>query len=188
MHSENEPESIVSEINCTNRYSWGKVYVWINKMINFPYVGQIFIRASVQPWALQTKVSKDGKHDFKQGFYIPVASHFFTLKIELINLESVGFFSEKHKEHVLETYEIRIADINKDPFQKDGTLVLPLRGIADYQKKGLKLNDEPIVPSTPMASGANQNTGDSNAMGNGLGVNMEDSALCGVRPGEPMMS
>ena len=61
-----------------------------------------------------------------------MASHFFTLKIELINLESVGFFSEKHKEHVLETYEIRIADINKDPFQKDGTLVLPVRGIADY--------------------------------------------------------
>ena len=58
----------------------------------------------------------DCKYDFKQGFYIPVASHFFTLKIELINMESVGFFRENFKEHVLETYNIRIPDINKEPF------------------------------------------------------------------------
>ena len=71
---------------------------------------------SVQPWTLQTKTIKDSKLDFKQGFYIPIANHFFTLKIELINMESVGFFRENLKEHVIETYEIRLSDINKDPF------------------------------------------------------------------------
>ena len=31
-------------------------------------------------------------------------------------MESVGFFRENLKEHVIETYEIRLSDINKDPF------------------------------------------------------------------------
>ena len=47
---------------------------------------------------------------------MPVASHFFTLKIEVINLESVGFFRENFKEHVLDSYDIRIPDLHKDPF------------------------------------------------------------------------
>ena len=54
-------------------------------------------------------------------------------------MESVGFFRENFKEHVLETYNIRIPDINKEPFQKDGTLVLPIKPLSDYRKYGLKL-------------------------------------------------
>ena len=88
-------------MNCTNRYSWGKLFIWINKIINFPYVGSLFVRLSVSPWCLSSKKVMDSKYDFKQGFYIPVAGHFFTLKIELINMESVGFFRENFKEHVL---------------------------------------------------------------------------------------
>ena len=32
-----------------------------------------------------------------------------------------------------------MADLNKDPFQKDGTLVLPINPIQDYRKFGLNL-------------------------------------------------
>ena len=116
MHSEVEPEAVTTDMNCTNRYSWGKVFVFVNKIINFPFANSIFVRVSVDPWSLCTKRVMDNKYDFKQGFYIPVANHFFTLKIEIINMESVGFFRENFKEHVLESYEIRLADLNKDPF------------------------------------------------------------------------
>ena len=84
----------------------------------------------------------DTKFEFNQGFYIPIASHFFTLRIEIINVESVGFFRENFKEHVLESYFIRLPDLNKKPFQKDGTLVLPIKPISDYKKLGLKLPED----------------------------------------------
>jgi len=100
-------------MNCTNRYAWGKVFVWINKIINFPYSNSIFVRVSVAPWTLSTKRIMDTKFEFNQGFYIPIANHFFTLRIEIINLESVGFFRENFREHVLESYEIRLPDLNK---------------------------------------------------------------------------
>ena len=117
MCSDTEPtEPVATLMDCTNRYSWGKLFIMVNNIINFPYCGQISVRMSVQPWTLQTKTIKDSKLEFKQGFYIPIANHFFTLKIELINMESVGFFRENLKEHVIETYEIRLSDINKDPF------------------------------------------------------------------------
>jgi len=38
------------------------------------------------------------------------------LKVEVINVESVGFFRENFKEHVLDSFEIRLPDLNKDPF------------------------------------------------------------------------
>ena len=110
------PEPITSAMDHTNRFSWGKIFIFVNKMINFPYTNSIFVRLSVQPWTLCTKRIIDNKFEFKQGFFIPVANHFFTLKIELVNLESVGFFKETFKEHILESYEIRLPDINKDPF------------------------------------------------------------------------
>ena len=84
----------------------------------------------------------DNKFDFQQGFYVPIANHFFTLKIEVINLESGGVFSSKLKEHVLDSYEIRLPDIHKEPFSKDGTLVLPIKPITDYKKVGLKMADD----------------------------------------------
>ena len=126
-------------MDCTNRFAWGKIFVFVNKIINFPYFNSIFVRVSVQPWQLCTKRISDNKYDFKQGFYIPVASHFFTLKVDLINMESVGFFRENFKEHILESYEIRLADLNKEPLEKDGTLILPIKPISEYRKLGLKL-------------------------------------------------
>ena len=113
QHSELEPELVINEMNCTNRYSWGKIFVHVNKIINFPYFNSIFVRLSVSPWTLNTRRIMDTKFEFNQGFYIPIASHFFTLKIEIINVESVGFFRENFKEHVLESYFIRLPDLNK---------------------------------------------------------------------------
>jgi len=56
------------------------------------------------------------KFVYQQGFWVPIANHFFTLKIEVIALESAGFFREKFNEHVLDSFEIRLPDLHKDPF------------------------------------------------------------------------
>ena len=78
----------------------------------------------------------DSKLDFQQTFYVPIANHFFTLKIELINLQSDGWLREHFIEKVLASYEIRIPDLNKAPFQADGTVILPIPKF-DYKKCGL---------------------------------------------------
>jgi len=65
MHSETEPELVTSNMDCTNRYAWGKVYVWVNKIINFPFFNSVFVRLSVQPWSLTTKRIMDNKFEFK---------------------------------------------------------------------------------------------------------------------------
>lgn len=99
----------------------------------------MFVRISLQPWVLMTKKIMDWKLDFNQTFYIPVANHFFTLKIEILNLHSDGWLTEHFKEHVIASYQIRIPDINKAPFDEDGNLALPIimKEKVDYKKLGL---------------------------------------------------
>ena len=43
------------------------------------------------------------------NFLMPVANHFYTLNIDLINLQSDGWLREKYKELVITSYEFRIA-------------------------------------------------------------------------------
>lgn len=57
-------------------------------------------------------------------------------------MEASGFFRENFTEHILDSFEIRLSDLNKEPFQKDGTLVLPLKPIRNYKKLGLKLPED----------------------------------------------
>jgi len=67
---------------------------------------------------------------------MPVANHFFTLKINLINLKSDGWLQEKFKEFVIASYEFRISDLNKPPFNSDGSITLPIPKF-DSKKLGL---------------------------------------------------
>ena len=46
-HAEHEPEDVTAVMDCTNRYAWGKLYVWVNKIVNFPYCNSVFVRVSV---------------------------------------------------------------------------------------------------------------------------------------------
>lgn len=74
--------------------------------------------------------------EFNQSFYLPVANHFFTIKIEVINTHVSGVISSKVKESVIASYEIRIPDLHSDPFQEDGSIRLPVASF-DYKKCGL---------------------------------------------------
>jgi hypothetical protein len=69
---------------------------------------------------------------------MPVANHFFTLKIEVINLTADGWLREHFKEHLITSFEIRVPDINKEPFKSDGSIRLPITKI-DPKKCGLIL-------------------------------------------------
>ena len=69
-----------------------------------------------------------------------MANNFFTLKIEVISINNDGWLREHYKEHVVASYEIRLPDINKEPFDKDGYLVLPLPDKLDHKKMGLTPN------------------------------------------------
>ena len=47
-----------------------------------------------------------------------------------------GWLREHFKEHVVASYDIRIPDINKEPFKADGSLRLPISKV-DAKKCGL---------------------------------------------------
>jgi hypothetical protein len=121
----------------TNRISWGKLKVQVGSMQNFPYYGNIFVKVSLTPWQFKTKKIMDSRLDFYQTFYIPVANHWFTVKVELINLQSDGWLREKYIEKVISSFEIRISDLNKPPFNTKGFIKLPLPTNLDYKKYGL---------------------------------------------------
>lgn len=78
----------------------------------------------------------EGITEFGQSFYLPVANHFFTLKVEVINLHADGWVRAHFKESVIASYEIRIPDLNKEPFKADGSIRLPV-ACFDYKKCGL---------------------------------------------------
>jgi hypothetical protein len=121
----------------TNRYSWGKVVVHISKITNFAFTNNIFIKISLGAWQVQSKRIINDKLDWNQTFYIPTPSHFATLRVEVINLQSDGWFKEHFKENVIATYDIRLPDINKEPFDPDGYIVLPIPDVKEPKKLGL---------------------------------------------------
>jgi len=53
--------------------------------------------------------------------FIPVANNWFTIKIELINYCKMGLLGT-FVEKVIVSHEMRICDIGKPPFSKDGWL------------------------------------------------------------------
>jgi hypothetical protein len=88
-------------MDCSNRYSYGKVVVHIGRITNFPFTNNIFIKISLGAWQVQSKRIVNDKLDWNQIFFIPTPNHFATLKVEVINLQSDGWFKEHFKEHVL---------------------------------------------------------------------------------------
>lgn len=65
---------------------------------HFPFFHNIFIRISCNPYYLSSKKILDSDLMFNQIFYIPIHNHFYTLKIEIINLLNDGWFREHVKE------------------------------------------------------------------------------------------
>lgn len=79
-------------------------------------MNNIFIKLTLGPWQLSSRRIINEKLDFNQTFYIPTPNNFSTLKIEVMNLQSDGWFKEHFKENLIASYEIRLPDIKKEPF------------------------------------------------------------------------
>ena len=65
-------------------------------------------------------------------------NHFNTLKIEIINLLNDGWFREHVREQIIASFDIRLTDIDKEPFDENGYIKLPIGETLDYKKLGLK--------------------------------------------------
>ncbi len=92
------------------------------------------------------RVDKDVKdYVLKTGllvnFFYAFANHFYTLKIDLINLQSDGWLRNKYKELVIASYEFRISDLNKSPVDSDASITLPKRKF-DSKQLGLIPNGQ----------------------------------------------
>ena len=66
----------------------------------------------------------------------------------MINRKQVGLLSEAYKEMELASFDIRLPDIYKEPFEEDGNVRLPLPAKLDWKKIGL----------TQLVSGVKNNT------------------------------
>lgn len=60
------------------------------------------------------------------------------MKIEVINMENDGWFREHMKEQVISTFDIRLPDVGKYPFDKNGNIILQIDDVMDIKKLGLK--------------------------------------------------
>jgi hypothetical protein len=80
----------------------------------------------------------DNYLDFNQRFYIPVHNPFNTLKVDIINIVNDGILREHKKEYLIASYEIRLPDIDKEPFDFNGYIKLPIPENIEYKKLVLK--------------------------------------------------
>ena len=80
----------------------------------------------------------DANLDFQQRFYIPVHNPFNTLKIDIITMINDGWLKDHVKENLIASYEIRLPDIDKAPFDFNGYIKLPIPENTDFKKLGLK--------------------------------------------------
>lgn len=125
MNATNPPEGMFP-IDQTNKNPFGKIMLEVLSIKHFPFFHNVFIRISCNPYFMCSKKILDTDLDFQQRFYLPVHNHFNTLKIEIINLLNDGWFREHVKEQIIATYEIRMTDIDKEPFDENGYIKLPI--------------------------------------------------------------
>jgi hypothetical protein len=127
------------DIDQTNKNPFGKVMIEIDQIKHFPYAHNIFVRVTCNPFVVTSRKVLDSQLEFHQRFFLPVHNHFNTLKIEIINLVNDGWLREHVKEHIIASFDIRLPDIDKDPFNDLGYIKLPiLENTIDYKKLGLK--------------------------------------------------
>ena len=64
---------------------------------------------------------------------------FNTLKVDIINIVNDGILRDHKKEYLIASYEMRLPDIDKEPFDFNGYIKLPISEITDFKKLGMKL-------------------------------------------------
>jgi hypothetical protein len=60
------------------------------------------------------------------------------LKVDIFNIINNGWLKDHAKENLIASYEIRLPDIDKEPFDFNGYIKLPIPEITDFKKLGLQ--------------------------------------------------
>ena len=134
----NTPPKEMISIDQTNKNPSGKILVELDKIKNFPYQNNIFIRIQCNPFVFISRRILDNNLDFNQRFYIPVHNPFNTLKVDIINIVNDGILRDHKKENLIASYEIRLPDIDKEPFDFNGYIKLPIPENTEFKKLGMK--------------------------------------------------
>ena len=125
------------DLDQTNKNPFGKILVEVDQIKHFPYAHNVFVRLTCNPFVVSSRKVLDSQYEFHQRFFIPVHNHFNTLRVEVINQINDGWLRDHIKEQVIATFDIRLPDIDKEPFDDTGYIKLPIAE-ADYKKLGLK--------------------------------------------------
>jgi len=136
----NDDFSFAENIDHTCRNAVGKLIFEAIAMDGIKFKSLTYLRISCQPYSVKTRNLHENEDKFEQVFYLPVNNHFNTLKIELMVQVQAGWFSDSRKDVAVISWEIRVPDIEYEPFDLDGTIKLPIAlSEADLKKYGAKL-------------------------------------------------
>ena len=128
----------MNSVDQYNRNPIGKIFVEVRGIKHLPFYNNIFIRLTCDPYVVETAKILKPNLNFDSKFYIPLHNYFSKLKIEIFNLHSDGWFTMHTKDQLIESYEIKIPYIDKEPFDEFGSIKLPISELIDHKRLGLK--------------------------------------------------
>lgn len=110
------------DINCTNRYPFGKLFLEIKGIEDLYPQRDLMIEVEFNPYLLKTKTFDSMRNTpakFNQRFYLPIHNRFNILKIRVIRFSKEGIFSASKKTAVVKSYEYAI------PFLRVSSIITP---------------------------------------------------------------
>lgn len=111
-------ESMI-EINETNRYAFGKVYVKIKQLVNMPNIGNLLIKVKVNPFQLvsrKVKIDQYRNYNFNQDFYIPIHNKFETITVKIFTVETDKWYKKTLKEQLIKKFKIPLPFLKQEPY------------------------------------------------------------------------
>ena len=78
----------MEEVDMSNRYSFGKIFLRINGLEDYVNFGQVFIRIKLNPYILESRKIKYAdiykRYMIYQDFYIPIHNRYEILTIQIV--------------------------------------------------------------------------------------------------------
>jgi len=99
------------DINCSNRYPFGKLFLEIRDIEELYTQRDLQIDIEFSPYKLKSKIFECMRNTpvkFNQRFYIPIHNRFNILKVKVIRFTKEGIFSTNKKSAVVKSYEYAI--------------------------------------------------------------------------------
>lgn len=95
-------------INCTNRYPFGKLFLEVKGIDGLMAQRDMEIEFEFNPYLLKTKTfdcMRNTPVKFGQRFYLPIHNRFNILKVRVLRFSKEGIFSASKKTALVTSYE-----------------------------------------------------------------------------------